>query len=101
MKNLRITYNGPIGGDCCSHKTYEPIEPMTVQELCDEILKDTREWGYIGIREPGTRGTTFGDPHVEYSHGQYEGGQDFKFPPQIANAHIKKVDWDGGWSRGD
>lgn len=103
MKKLRQVFSGEIRGDCCSHDIYEPIEPMTVQELCDEIIKNKGEWGYIGISK---RGTIFGDPNVEYFHGQYVDDKrnpigDFKFPPQIANAYVKRVDWDGGWSRAD
>lgn len=103
MKNLRTVYMGEVGGDCTSHDIYESIEPMTVQELCDEIIKNTGEWGYIGIKKPGT---IFGDPKVEYFHGKYVDEHrnpigDFKFPPHIASAYIKKIDWSGGWSRAD
>ena len=106
MKNIsecfRRTFCGPIRGDCCSHNVYEAIKPVTVQELCDYIISNDREWGYIGITSPGA---IFGEPNVEYSHGQYVDSKrnpiDFKFPPRIANSIVKKIDWDGGWSRAD
>lgn len=99
----RIVYSGPVRGDACSHSIYEPAEPFTVQELCDYIISQKGDWGYIGIEKPGT---IFGDPNVEYYRGEYVDGQrnpigNFKFPPQIANAYVKKIDWDGGWSRAD
>lgn len=106
MENLsdyfKITYDGPIRGDCCSHTIYEAIKPVTIQELCDYIISNDREWGYIGIACPGT---IFGKPNVEYFHGKYVDNKrnpiEFKFPPNIANAIVKRIDWDGGWSRAD
>lgn len=106
MNNLREyfkrTYDGPIRGDECSHTIYEAIKPVTVQELCDYIISNDREWGYIGIACPGT---IFGNPNVEYFHGKYVDSKrnpiEFKFPPNIANAIVKRIDWDGGWSRAD
>lgn len=101
--NFRKTFSGPIRGDCCSHNIYEaiPHKPVTVREMCEYILS-TNEWGYIGIKCPGT---IFGDPCVEYYEHQYVDKDRnpirFQFPSDIANAVIKKIDWDGGWSRGD
>lgn len=103
MNKLRKVFSGELRGDCCSHDIYEPVEPMTVQELCDEIISNERIWGYIGIKKTGT---FFGSPQVEYFHGQYVNDKrepigEFKFPPHIANAQVKRIDWDGGWGRAD
>ena len=99
---FQLTYSGPIRGDCCSHDIYEATKPVTVQELCDYIISIKGEWGYIGIACPGE---IFGKPNVEYFHGEYVDGKrnpiEFKFPPRIANSIVKRIDWDGGWSRGD
>ena len=97
-------YSGPIRGDETSHEIYMaiPSKPTTVQELCDYIISNDREWGYIGI---ACSGTIFGKPNVEYFHGKYVDSErnpiEFKFPPNIANATVKRIDWDGGWSRAD
>lgn len=106
MNNLneafKQTFCGPVRGDCCSHDIYVAIKPVTVQELCDYIISNKGEWGYIGIACPGT---IFGEPNVEYFHGKYVDSKrnpiEFKFPPHIANAVVKRIDWDGGWSRAD
>ena len=93
------TYCGPIRGDECSDNIYEATEPVTVQELCNYILSNDREWGYIGIACPGT---IFGNPNVQYYHGKYVDDNrnqiDFAFPPYIANAIVKRINWNGGWS---
>lgn len=102
-KSFMQIYSGPIRSDCCSHSIYTPTEKITVQEFADFIVTNfTGEWGYIGI---DARNTIFGDPRVEYFHGHYVDEKrnpiQFKFPSKIANAVIKKLDWDGGWSRSD
>ena len=42
---------------------------------------------------------------MEYSGGGYADGEgnpiESGFPPDIANAIVKRIDWDGGWSRAD
>lgn len=96
-------YSSPIHGDETSDSYFEPLKPITVQELCDYIISQKGDWGYIGIKKPGT---IFGEPNVEYFHGQYVDNNrnpigNFKFPPHIANATIKKLCWSGGWSRAD
>ena len=99
---FKKTYSGPVRGDECSHTIYEAIKPVTVQELCDYIISNKNEWGYIGISYPGT---VFGNPNVEYSDGQYVDREnnpiEFKFPPDIASKIVKRIDWTGGWSRAD
>lgn len=93
------TYCGPIHGDECSENIYEATEPVTVQELCNYILSNDREWGYIGIACPGT---IFGNPNVQYYHGKYVDDNrnqiDFAFLLYIANAIVKLINWNGGWS---
>lgn len=95
-------YQSEIYGDCTSRMIFEPLEKITVQEMCDWIINESDEWGYIGIKCPGT---IFGNPCVEYYHGHYVNRNrdhiEFKFPPHIANAVIKRLEWHGGWSNGD
>ena len=99
---FRKTYDGPIGGDCTSIEKYEAIKPVTVQEVCDYVISNKGEWGYIGI---GCPGAIFGNPNVKYFHGEYVDGNrnpiKFRFPPNIANAKVKRIDWHGGWTRAD
>lgn len=101
-EKFRKTYSSPIRSDRYSHTKYEAIKEATVQEVCECILK-TNEWGYIGIKQGDW--VPFGSPHVEYTDHKYvdEYGRPikFSFPPEIANAFVSQIDWDGGWSRGD
>lgn len=109
MKNIndyfRITYESPVYGDCTYSAVYEAIKPVTVQELCDYILSNDREWGCIGIAYPGMTFGDPGDPNIEYFHGEYVDKKrnpiEFKFPLNIANAIVKRIDWHGGWSNAD
>lgn len=85
---------GPYG-DETSRYDLEFIKPYTVQELIDEVLKDVREWGYIGIY---TEGTTFGEPVCEYSHGKLITPN---LPDEYLNKKIVKCKASGGWTRMD
>lgn len=100
---FRRTYDGSIRSDCCSHMVFEATKPITVQELCNYILSNDRIWGYIGIACP--ENTVYGDPNVEYAYGKYVDDKrnpiEFEFPSHIANAIVKRIDWDGGYSRAD
>lgn len=101
-EKFKKTYSGPVRGDCTSHSIFVAYKLVTVQEVCEYILK-TNEWGYIGIEQGDW--ISFGSPRVEYIDHKYvdEHRQPikFSFPPEIANAFVSQIDWDGGWSRGD
>lgn len=101
-EKLICIYSGPIGGDCCSHKQYRPINPMTVRELCEYAISLKDEWGYIGIKD---KSSVFGKPQIEYWHGTYCDRSrkpiELNFPKEILDSYIELIDWDGGWSRGD
>ena len=69
MNNNNIKWHH-IGGpysDETSRYELKFTKSYTVKQLIDEVLKDVREWGYIGIY---TEGTTFGEPVCEYSYGK-------------------------------
>ena len=106
MEKLKRVFVGETGGDCCHDEIYEPIEPITVQELCDYIISDKKEWGYIEIKREWTKFRDRGKLKVEYFHDQYVNEKrepigNFKFPPQIANSYIEKIDWRGGYGSGN
>lgn len=100
---FKVVYRGPIRGDETSSIELEILEPITVREMCEYILT-TNEWGYIGIAQGGCW-YPFGNPRIEYINHHYcdEHRNPIKmnFPERILNAYIKKMWWDGGWSRGD
>ena len=99
---LRCRGVGEVHGDCTSTVYYELTRPCTVRELCEYIVSNDREWGYIGIKVPGT---IFGEPRIEYSGGKFvdkDGNEiKFNFPKDIADKTVKKVHASGGWSRMD
>lgn len=105
MNNCELItiYSGSMRGDGCSHNTYKPQEPTTVRELCEYIISNKGEWGYIGINDG--HDTIFGNPQIEYFHGIYCDGKrnpiPLNFPEEILNSYVESIDWDGGWSRGD
>ena len=109
-KLLKYTGMGPVGGDCCGEVYYQLTRPCTVKELCDYIVANDREWGYIGLeRKRGPdgyfHGSLFGEPNIEYFHGKYVDSRrnpiEFNFPEEIANKTVKAVRASGGWSRMD
>lgn len=90
-----ITY-GQTGSDetCPYYITLK--EPMTVREFIDLWLSNCPgEWGYFGIWK---KGSIFGSPKCEYSHGVIK---DDPIPDKFLNKKIKKVYGSGGWSRSD
>ncbi len=110
MEDKLICINsGSMRGDCCSHSQYKPRNPMTVRELCDYILSNKNEWGYIGINDTSggyfRNPCTFGNPNIEYWKGNYcdrnRNPIELNFPEDILNSYVKLIDWDGGWSRAD
>ena len=100
-QKMKQIYSGPLRRDCCSHNIYEAIAPITVKEFCEYILT-TNEWGYIGIKDGNS---VFGNPRIEYIDHQYVDEKrnpiKMNWPEHILNSYVTKLDWDGGWSRGD
>ena len=99
---FKITYKGPVGGDCTQHVIYELEEPMTVRELCEYILS-TNEWGHIGIQDKDS--FSYGTPSIEYWKHKYIDENcnpiQIDWPEKILNAYVRKIDWYGGWSLGN
>ena len=101
-KYLEWESSGPMRGDCTCEWHCILIGNPTVKEICDDIISNDREWGYIGIAK---KGTIFGEPNIEFAYGQYVDANrnkiDFNFPEEIANKKVVNVRADGGWSRMD
>lgn len=99
-KLLKCTGYGPVWGDCTSDVYYELTRECTVKELCDYIILDKGEWGYINIAKPGT--IYDGEPRIEFKGGSYvdkDGNQiEFNMPSHYADKVVKKVKAHGGWS---
>ena len=87
---------GPFG-DCTSR--YNVIDfPQTVREFVYEVLKDPKEWGYIGIRNSDLPFKVFGNPNIEYAYGKLKAEN---FSDEWLNRKIVSVRASGGWSRMD
>lgn len=69
-------------------------KPYTVSSFIDTVLKDTSEWGYIGIKN---QNSFFGDPSCEYGYGKLLSA----IPKEYLNREIKDVTSNGGWTRMD
>ena len=99
---LRIQ-TGPERGDCTAPYSIQFInEEYTVKTFVEAILKNTREWGTIGIYVPiGKRETITdaikGKPYIEYRWGEQEG----EFPTDILDKKVIGASGDGGWSSMD
>ena len=102
-KKFKSVYRSPVRGDETSTVEFEILEPFTVREMCEFILSGN-EWGYIGIKQ-GDDWFPFGNPKIEYTDHQYYDGNctpiKMNFPESILNATIKRMWWNGGWTRGD
>ena len=107
---LKYRGMGPVGGDETGEIYFDLVEKCTVKELCDYIVANDRDWGYIGLeRKRGPdgyfHGSLFGEPNIAYFHGKYvDGGRnpiEFNFSEEIANKTVKSVRAHGGWSRLD
>lgn len=70
-------------------------KPYTVSSFIDMVLKDTSEWGYIGIKKQNS--FFFGDPYCEYRYGKLLSA----IPKEYLNREIKDVTSNGGWTRMD
>ena len=104
MKYLKFKGMGKEYSDCTAEHFYEVVGNPTVRELCDDIITNKGEWGYIGIhnKDAGFMGGLFGDPCIEYYHGIYvdENRKEIQFniPDECANKKVVRVRASGGWS---
>lgn len=93
---FRLTRIGEMRGDCTATYDFQIIEDGTVKEFIDEVLANHQgEWGYIGIRSDDS---CFGNPRMEYKHGQ---SIDREALREYEDKQIGSIAGDGGWSRMD
>lgn len=94
---FKLIRTSPEGSDCTAPYDVELGGKYTVKEFIEDVLKDAREWGHIGI-DPGPGvSSVFGDPHCEYSHGVLKSN----LPEDILEMSISSARASGGWSRMD
>lgn len=105
-KLLTLTHLGEIGGDCTGPMYFKLARECTVRELCDYIITNKEEWGYIRIQtqHPGFDISEM-KSEIEYFHGEYTNYHRqrilFDLVDEVANAIVTKVDAHGGWSNVD
>lgn len=105
-KLLTLTHLGEIGGDCTGPMYFKLARECTVRELCDFIVANKGEWGYIRIQAlyPGFDLSEM-KSEIEYFHGDYVNRNRekilFDLVDDVANAIVTKVDAHGGWSNVD
>ena len=64
----------------------------TVSNFIDTVLKNTSDWGYIGVKSPNS---LFGNPSCEYRYGKLLS----VIPQEYFNREIDGVTSSGGWTR--
>lgn len=101
---LKFRSMGPVGSDETSEIYFDIVEKCTVKELCDYIIANDKDWGYIGL-DSHSHGSLFGEPNIEYMDGHYVDKDrnpiEFNFPEEIANKTVESIRAHGGWSRLD
>lgn len=93
---FQIKQCGPERGDCTAPYEVNLDKEYLVREFIEEVLKNKREWGYIGIKTDNIW-KYFGDPKCEYRYGKLLN----TLPDDYMSRKIKSVTTDGGWSRMD
>lgn len=77
------------------------LESGTVGEFIDMVLKNEKEWGYIGIFDKTIEYlllAPFGRPYMEYHHGESVNREELK---DFENKKVIDIFAHGGWSRMD
>lgn len=83
---------GPYGDETSTYDVFLK-RPCTVREFVEEVLRNDREWGYIGIKK---KGSLFAE--CEYKYGKLITEP---LPEEYLNKMVIKCRAGGGWSRMD
>ena len=86
----------PEGSDCTAPYRVELTCRYSVGAFINEVLKDKREWGYIGI-DRGRGSSIYGHPECQYRYGELL----YTLPDEFLGLKILKARASGGWSRMD
>ena len=92
---MKFEQTSQVRGDECASYSVTDYKAKTVCEFIDEVLQNTREWGYINIALNGVSWLNY--PACEYRYGNLV----TILPTEYMDKEITKVDGDGGWSRMD
>ena len=94
MDKFRFIQTAPEAGDCTAPYDLQFLEPMTVGEFVEEVLK-RNDWGTIYIYDPDNRENWYRrKERCEYDHGNLK----VRFPDDILMREIKSASSHGGWS---
>ena len=91
---FKLTQLRPEGSDCTAPYGVELNGEYTVAEFITDVLKDEREWGYIGIDDGKA---IFGNPCREYKGGKMLS----TLPDDFLTMKVTRARASGGWSRMD
>lgn len=92
---------GKERGDCTTPYRVRIIEGGTVKDFIETVLKNKKEWGYIGIFDKTVEFqimAVFGNPYMEYRHGETIDRENLK---DVENKKVINARADGGYSRMD
>ena len=92
---MKFTRTSRIRGDECASYAVTEYKAKTVREFVNEVLQNTKEWGYIKVVVEGISWLEY--PECEYRYGNFLS----TLPAEYLDKEITKVDGDGGWSRMD
>ena len=105
MRQFELKHTGGSYRDEISYYSLIPDKPgMTVVDLCEYAVKESNEWGYVGIISLGRpykwldHNTLTEVYRFEYSRGKTISDN---IPEEIKNKPIKTAKASGGWSRMD
>lgn len=92
MSSFELIQVAPEAGDCTAPYEVRLNRDYTVKIFVEDILKDTREWGSIRIRESDK--SFFSLPEYEYKYGKLLS----RLPNDVLSKRIKSATAHGGWS---
>ena len=94
MKKYELYRVSDYFGDSTANYEIELLCDITVQEFIEEVLKDKREWGRIGIYN----GCWYeGKPQCEYKYGKLLSN----LPEEYLSKRVASATSNGGWTNMD
>lgn len=84
-----------VRGDETASYAVSNYKAKTVREFVDEVLQNTREWGYVKVVVDGVSWLSY--PECEYRWGKLLS----TLSSEYLDKEILSIEGDGGWSRMD